>query len=53
MRNTKKLLQFIQQEKDSQKEMNFFHYLRRSVEKNAGGTSRYIIKHGINKGKVV
>lgn len=43
----------MQQKMDSLKEMNLFHYLRRPVDKNAGGTSRYRIKAGINKGKLL
>ena len=49
----KKVLGYVSQQKNDKKEMNSFHFLRRSVNKNAGGTSRYIIKKGSNKGKTV
>lgn len=47
------LLKYMQEKMNSIKEMNMFHYLRKSISKNAGGTSRYRIKAGINKGKLL
>lgn len=47
------LIKYTQQKMDSIKEMNMFHYLRRPIDKNAGGTSRYRIKAGKNKGKLI
>ena len=34
------------------KEMNLFKFLKKEVEAGANGTQNYIIKKGINKGKV-
>ena len=38
--------------KDSLKEKIFFKNLRKEVETGANGTQEYIIKKGINKGKI-
>ena len=39
--------------KNSLKEKVFFKDLRKEVETGANGTQRYVIKKGINKGKVL
>lgn len=52
-RVTQKVIKYAQEKMDSIKEMNLFHFLRRPVDKNAGGTSKYRIKAGKNKGKIV
>jgi len=36
-----------------QKEMIAFRYLKKAIDKNANGTRKYVLKQGINKGKVV
>ena len=38
--------------KDSLKEKTFFKELRKEVETGANGTQDYVIKKGINKGKI-
>ena len=38
---------------ESQKQMKFFQYLRKEVDIGAGGTQKYVIKNGPNKGKIV
>jgi len=35
------------------KEMLAFRYLKKSVDKNANGTRKYVVKEGINKGKIL
>jgi len=52
MRDTKSLEQFRQRVEKRLKEMNIFVNLKKSVEHGANGTQEYIIKKGINKGKV-
>jgi hypothetical protein len=39
--------------KKNLKEMNIFKHLRQEVNTGANGTQGYVIKKGINKGKVV
>ena len=52
MRDTKVLEQFRQRVEKRLKEMNVFVNLKKSVEHGANGTQDYVIKKGINKGKV-
>ena len=52
MRDTKSLEEFRQRVEKRLKEMNIFVNLKKSVEHGANGTQQYVIKKGINKGKV-
>ena len=52
MRDTKILDSFRQRVEKRLKEMNIFVNLKKSVEHGANGTQDYVIKKGINKGKV-
>ena len=52
MRDTKVLESFKKQAEKKLKEMNIFRNLKKEVEANANGTREYIIKKGINKGKI-
>ena len=52
MRDTKVLESFKRQAEKKLKEMNIFRSLKKEVEANANGTREYVIKKGINKGKV-
>ena len=52
MRDTKVLEQFRQRVEKRLKEMNVFVNLKKSVEHGANGTQQYVIKKGINKGKI-
>ena len=52
MRDIKYLEAFKKNAEKKFKEMNLFRYLKKEVEANANGTREYIIKKGINKGKV-
>ena len=52
-RITKKVLQYIADINKQAKQMRFVKELKKEVEINANGSSRYKIKQGQNKGKIV
>ena len=52
MRDNKTLLYFQKKLEKQYKEMNLFRNLKKEVVTGANGTKGYIIKQGINKGKV-
>ena len=52
MRDIKKLTEFTKNKEHKDKEMNLFKNLKKEVEVNANGTREYVIKKGINKGKI-
>jgi len=52
MRDIKYLESFKKKAEKKFKEMNLFRYLKKEVEANANGTQQYVIKKGINKGKI-
>ena len=52
-RITKKVLQYIADINKQAKQMRFVKELKKEVEINANGSSRYKIKQGFNKGKIV
>ena len=52
MRDTKVLESFKKKIEKNLKEMNIFKNLRQEVNTGANGTQDYIIKKGVNKGKV-
>ena len=53
MRDTKLLNSFKKRIEKELKEKNIFKNLRKEVEIGANGTQKYVIKKGINKGKVL
>ena len=53
MRDNKVLESFKKKIEKNLKEMNIFKNLRQEVDHGANGTQSYVIKKGINKGKVV
>jgi hypothetical protein len=53
MRDTKKLEEFSKASKQNLKEKDLFKNLKKEVEIGANGTQKYVIKKGINKGKVI
>jgi len=53
MRDTKLLETFKKRIEKELKEKNIFKILRKEVEIGANGTQKYVIKKGINKGKVL
>jgi hypothetical protein len=52
MRDTKVLESFKDRVEKRLKEMKIFVNLKKSVEHGANGTQEYVIKKGINKGKI-
>ena len=52
MRDTKSLENFLKRIEKELKEKNIFRYLKKEVEHGANGTRDYVIKKGVNKGKV-
>lgn len=52
MRDTKKLTQFSKNKEHKNKEMDLFKNLKKEVSINANGTREYVIKKGMNKGKI-
>jgi len=52
MRDNKVIESFKKLTEKKLKEMNLFKFLKKEVEAGANGTQSYIIKKGINKGKV-
>jgi len=51
--NKQKVLDYVQKQFESAKEMRMFQILRKEVEIGANGTQKYVIKKGPNKGKIV
>ena len=52
MRDTKVLESFKKHTEKKLKEMNIFKHLKKEVNHGANGTQQYVIKKGINKGKI-
>jgi len=52
-RVTKKIVQYINDMRKKTKQMGFVKDLKKEVEIGANGTQKYIIKKGINKGKII
>jgi hypothetical protein len=52
MRDNKVLESFKKHTEKKLKEMNLFKYLKKEVNHGANGTKDYVIKKGINKGKI-
>jgi hypothetical protein len=53
MRDTKSLENFRKKVERKFKEMNLLKLLKKEVDIGANGTQRYVIKKGINKGKIL
>ena len=49
----RQLTDFQQKSLKEQKEMNMVRNLKKEVNIGANGTQKYIIKEGLNKGKIV
>jgi len=52
MRDTKTIEKFLKANEYKLKQKNIFRHLRKEVNVGANGTQKYIIKKGINKGKI-
>ena len=53
MRDTKLLESFKKRIEKELKEKNIFKNLRKEVDIGANGTQKYVVKKGINKGKIL
>jgi len=49
----KQVVTYLESLEKKTKQMKFFKELKKSVEVGANGTQKYVIKKGINKGKIV
>ena len=49
----KKLNNYIESLHKKHKEMNLVKYLKKEVEIGGNGTQKYVVKNGINKGKIL
>ena len=52
-RITRKVVQYISDMEKKAKQMNFVKNLKKSVEHGKNGTQKYVVKEGLNKGKVL
>ena len=52
MRDTKTIESFLKQKNIKEKEKVLFKNLKKEVETGANGTQKYVIKEGVNKGKI-
>jgi len=52
MRDSKSIESFLKQKDIKEKEKVLFKNLKKEVEIGANGTQKYVIKEGINKGKI-
>ncbi len=52
MRDTRSLQTYHAKQVRETKERQMNRHLRKEVEVGAGGTQKYVIKNGVNKGKV-
>ena len=52
-RINKKILDYIKDSKMKQKQINLSKNLKKEVDIGANGTQKYVIKKGINKGKIL
>jgi len=52
MRDSKSIESFLKEKDKTNKQKLLFKNLKKEVETGANGTQKYIIKKGINKGRV-
>jgi|TARA_R100000030_G_scaffold80551_1_gene63382 hypothetical protein len=52
-RITRQVVQYISDMEKKAKQMNFVKNLKKSVEHGKNGTQKYVVKEGLNKGKVL
>ena len=52
-RVTRKIVQYLNDMEKKAKQMSFTKNLKKEVETGKNGTQKYVIKQGINKGKVL
>ena len=52
-RMARKVIKYISDMEKQAKQMSYVKHLKKEVEIGANGTQKYMIKKGINKGKVL
>jgi len=52
-RITRQVVQYISDMEKKSKQMNFVKNLKKEVETGKHGTQKYVLKQGVNKGKVL
>jgi len=52
MRDSKSIESFLKEKDKKDKEKLLFKNLKKEVEIGANGTQKYVIKEGVNKGKI-
>jgi hypothetical protein len=52
MRDSKKLESFLKEKELKDKQLDLLRNLKKEVETGANGTQKYVIKKGVNKGKI-
>ena len=52
MRDSKKIESFLEEKRLKDKQLDLFRNLKKEVDIGADGTQSYVIKKGINKGKI-
>ncbi len=52
-RITRQVVQYISDMEKKAKQMNFVKNLKKEVETGKHGTQKYVLKQGVNKGKVL
>ena len=52
MRDSKTIESFLKNKEQKEKEKILFKNLKKEVETGANGTQKYVIKEGVNKGKI-
>ncbi len=52
-RITRKILDYITEMQRTAKQMKFVKDLKKEVETGKHGTQKYVVKQGINKGKIL
>ena len=52
-RVTRKIIQYLNDMEKKAKQMKFIKDLKKEVETGKHGTQKYVIKQGVNKGKVL
>jgi hypothetical protein len=52
MRDSKTIESFLQKKEKESKEKLLFKNLKKEVDIGANGTQKYVIKEGVNKGKI-
>ena len=52
MRDSKKLESFLKEKEIKNKQLDLLRNLKKEAETGANGTQKYVIKKGINKGKI-